>query len=116
MTAHRRDDRDGGLDLIERTDTVTPTKSKPKTEKPKLYKVLLHNDDFTPFEVVLHVLQKVFRMDEGQAFQVMMAAHKSGLCLCGLYTHEVAEQKVVEATELGRKFEQALRFTFEKED
>jgi ATP-dependent Clp protease adaptor protein ClpS len=116
MSSIRRDDdRDGGTGTIDRTDTSGATKTKPKTEKPKLYKVLLHNDDYTPFELVVLVLQSVFKMSQGKAQQVMTQAHQTGLCLCGVYTHEVAEQKVIEATELGRKEDYALMFTFEKE-
>ena len=115
MATRRDDDRRGGLDTIDRPDTGQTTKTKPRTEKPKLYKVLLHNDDFTPFELVLMILQTVFHMSGEKAFQVMMAAHESGLCLCGVYTHEVAEQKVIEGTEMGRKHDFALRFSSEPE-
>jgi len=101
---------DGGADLLHRTAT------QPKTERPKLYKVLLHNDEFTPFEVVLHVLQKVFHMTPEHAFAVMMTAHQTDVCLCGVFTLDIAETKVMEATDLARQFEAALRFTTEPEE
>jgi ATP-dependent Clp protease adaptor protein ClpS len=115
MPPVRRDDDEGGIGTIDRTDARNTTKTRNKTEKPPKYKVLLHNDDFTPVELVLLVLEKVFKMNARQAFDVMKTAHTTGLCLCGVYPHEIAEQRTVEATDLARKEGYALRFSIEKE-
>ena len=99
-------------------DLVTLPKTKPKarTERPKLYKVILLNDDFTPREFVVVVLKGVFRMTEGEALGVMMTAHRRGACVVAVYTREVAETKAREATDRGRALGFPLAFTTEKEE
>ena len=92
------------------------TKPKTKTERPKLYKVILLNDDFTPREFVVQVLKAVFRLNEAQAYKVMMTAHQKGACVIAVYTRDVAETKAKEATELGRVKGYPLYFTTEKEE
>ena len=92
------------------------TKVKPKTERPKLYKVILLNDDYTPREFVVKVLEAVFRMNESQAYRVMMVAHTRGACVIAVYTRDVAETKAKEATELGKQKGYPLFFTTEPEE
>ncbi len=84
-----------------------------KTERPKLHKVMLVNDDFTPREFVVLVLKAEFRLNEGQASRVMMTAHQRGVCVAGVFTKEVAEAKATSATDMARKREYPLLFTTE---
>jgi len=91
-------------------------KQRPKVERPRLYKVILLNDDFTPREFVVTVLKAVFRMTEDQAFRVMILAHRRGACVVAVYTREVAESKATEATEAGRSAGFPLRFATEPEE
>jgi ATP-dependent Clp protease adaptor protein ClpS len=95
--------------------TVLKPRSKTKTERPKLYKVILLNDDFTPREFVVLVLKAVFRMSGDQAYRVMMTAHQRGVCVIAVYTRDVAETKAKEATELGKSKGYPLFFTTEPE-
>ena len=96
---------------------VTPrTRAKPKTKQPRLHKVILLNDDYTPREFVVAVLQAVFRMTENQAHRVMMTAHSKGVCVVAVYTREVAETKAKEGTEAGRKAGFPLMFSTEPEE
>jgi ATP-dependent Clp protease adaptor protein ClpS len=92
------------------------TKVKPKTERPKLWKVILLNDDFTPREFVVQVLKAVFRMNAEQAYQVMMTAHRKGACVIAVFTKDVADTKAKEATELGKQNGYPLYFTTEPEE
>ena len=100
------------------TDTITVKKPKTvsKPERPKMYKVLLLNDDFTPRDFVVVVLKKVFRMNESEALSVMMAAHQKGVSVVAVYTKEIAEEKARQGTESGERFGYPLAFTTEKED
>ena len=99
-----------------RTRTRTRTKVQPKTQQPRLYKVILLNDDYTPREFVLMVLKAVFRMSEEQAYRVMMTAHRRGTCVVAVFAKDVAESKATEATELGRSAGHPLSFTTEPEE
>jgi ATP-dependent Clp protease adaptor protein ClpS len=96
-------------------DTVKETETRTATERPRLYKVILLNDDFTPRAFVVKVLQGVFRMTEGEAEAVMLTAHMRGACVVAVYTREVADEKAKEATDLGRQYGYPLAFTTEKE-
>ena len=96
--------------------TAVKTRTKTKTERPKLYKVILLNDDYTPREFVVLVLKAVFRMDESHAYKVMMTAHQKGACVIAVYTRDVAETKAKEATDMGRSKGYPLYFTTEKEE
>ena len=96
--------------------TTPQTKVKPKTERPKLWKVILLNDDFTPREFVVQVLKAVFRMNAEQAYQVMMTAHRKGACVIAVFTKDVADTKAKEATELGKQNGYPLYFTTEPEE
>jgi ATP-dependent Clp protease adaptor protein ClpS len=100
------------------SDIVTSPRAKvrPKTERPRLHKVILLNDDYTPREFVVAVLKAVFRMSEDQAHRVMMTAHRRGACVVAVYTRDVAETKATEGTEAGRRAGYPLRFTTEPEE
>src|SRR5512134_1704684 len=91
------------------------TKIRTKAEKPPLYKVILLNDDYTPREFVVGVLKKVFGMNEGSAHRVMLTAHTRGACVVSVYTRDVAETKVQQGVEEGRKAGYPLMFTTEPE-
>src|SRR5919107_4541210 len=97
--------------------TVTPkTKVKTKTERPRLHKVILVNDDYTPREFVVRVLKAEFRMTEEQAHRVMITAHKRGACVVAVFTKDVAETKATRGTEAGRRKGYPLMFTTEPEE
>lgn len=87
-----------------------------KTERPRLYKVILLNDDFTPREFVVTVLKAVFRMTEGEALGVMLTAHRRGACVVAVFTREVAESKASQGTDRGRQAGYPLTFTTEREE
>src|ERR1700730_2460483 len=92
------------------------TKTRAKTERAPLYKVILLNDDFTPREFVVEVLKAVFHMNKERAYHVMLTAHQRGVCVIAVYTRDVAETKAKEATELGREKGYPLFFTTEPEE
>jgi ATP-dependent Clp protease adaptor protein ClpS len=92
------------------------TRTKTKVERPKLWKVILLNDDYTPREFVVIVLKAVFRMNEEQAYNVMITAHRRGVCVIAVYARDVAETKAKEATELGKSQGYPLFFTTEPEE
>jgi ATP-dependent Clp protease adaptor protein ClpS len=96
--------------------TKPRTKVRLKTERPRLHKVILVNDDFTPREFVVTVLKSEFRMNEDQAYNVMMTAHKRGVCVVAVYTKDVAETKATRGTEAGRSKGYPLLFTTEPEE
>jgi ATP-dependent Clp protease adaptor protein ClpS len=96
--------------------TTPRTKSRSKTERPRLHKVILVNDDFTPREFVVTVLKAEFRMNEDQAYRVMVTAHRRGACVVAVYTRDVAETKATRATEAGRSKGYPLLFTTEPEE
>ena len=98
------------------TVTTPKTKIEIKAEQPKLHKVILVNDDFTPREFVVRVLKAEFRVSEDQAQQVMMTAHRRGVCVVSVYTKEVAEAKATNATDAGRAKGYPLLFTTEPEE
>ena len=100
------------------SDTLTKPRVKvlPKTKRPPLYKVILLNDDYTPREFVVMVLEAVFRMSEDQAHRVMITAHQRGVCVVAVFTKDVAESKATEATELGKERGYPLMFTTEPEE
>jgi ATP-dependent Clp protease adaptor protein ClpS len=92
------------------------TKVRPKLERPRLYKVILLNDDYTPREFVVSVLKLVFRLSEDQARRVMITAHQRGVCVVAVFTKDVAESKATEGTEEGKKAGYPLSFTTEPEE
>ncbi|OSI20546.1 ATP-dependent Clp protease adapter ClpS [Bradyrhizobium canariense] len=99
-------------------DTVAKPKARTKTkvERPKLHKVILINDDFTPREFVTMILKAEFRMTEDQAYKVMITAHKLGACVVAVFTKDVAETKATRATDAGRTKGYPLLFTTEPEE
>jgi ATP-dependent Clp protease adaptor protein ClpS len=100
------------------TDTITKPSAKDeiKVDRPRLHKVILVNDDFTPREFVVMVLKAEFRMTEDQALRVMMTAHRRGACVVAVYTKDVAEAKATSATDAGRRKGYPLLFTTEPEE
>jgi ATP-dependent Clp protease adaptor protein ClpS len=92
------------------------TKVRVKTERPKLHKVILVNDDYTPREFVVSVLKAEFRMNEEQAYRVMLTAHQRGVCVVAVYARDVAETKATRATDAGRAKGYPLMFTTEPEE
>ena len=99
-------------------DAVTKPKTKVRTkvERPRLYKVILVNDDFTPRDFMVMILKSEFRMTEDQAYKVMITAHKLGVCVVAVFTKDVAETKATRATDAGRKLGYPLLFTTEPEE
>ena len=106
------DDRQGGGDD---GDVGIVNKTKPKTKRPSLYKVLLLNDDYTPMEFVVHVLQRFFNKDINEATEIMLHVHQNGVGICGVFTFEVAETKVTQVIDLARQHQHPLQCTMEKE-
>ena len=97
-------------------DTKPQTKIKPKTERPKLHKVILVNDDFTPREFVVTVLKGEFRLTDDQAYRVMITAHRQGVCIVAVYEKDIAETKATRATDAGKANGFPLLFTTEPEE
>lgn len=91
------------------------TKTKPKVKKPSMYKVVLLNDDFTPMDFVVHVLQMFFGKSREEATEIMLSIHHKGVGICGIYPYEIAETKVTQVMDFCRKNEQPLQCTLEKE-
>ena len=90
-------------------------KTKPKTKRPPLYKVLLINDDFTPMELVVMILERFFGLTHPQAFDIMITVHKKGLAVVGVFSYEVAETKVAQVMDCARQHQHPLQCTMEKE-
>jgi ATP-dependent Clp protease adaptor protein ClpS len=99
-------------DVVLKPETIL----KPKTEQPRLYKVILINDDYTPREFVVQVLKAVFRTSEDQAYRIMMTAHQRGVCVVATFTRDVAESKATEGTDMGRSKGYPLAFSTEPEE
>ena len=91
------------------------TRTAPKTKKPSLYKVLLLNDDYTPMEFVVHVLERIFNKGREEATRIMLHVHQKGIGICGVYTFEVAETKVTQVMDFARQHQHPLQCTMEKE-
>jgi ATP-dependent Clp protease adaptor protein ClpS len=94
--------------------TAVITKTKPQTKRPSLYRVLLLNDDYTPMEFVVHVLERFFNKDQPTAHRIMMHVHQHGIGECGIYTYEVAETKVTQVMDFARKHQHPLQCVMEK--
>ena len=90
------------------------TRTRARTKKPSLYKVLMLNDDYTPMEFVVHVLQQFFRMDMEEATRVMLHVHQRGVGVCGIFSYEVAETKVNQVMDFARQNQHPLQCTLEK--
>jgi ATP-dependent Clp protease adaptor protein ClpS len=97
-------------------DVNLRTKVELKVERPRLHKVILINDDYTPREFVVQVLKAVFRTSEDQAYRIMITAHRKGVCVVAVYTKDIADTKATEATEMGKAAGFPLAFTTEPEE
>jgi ATP-dependent Clp protease adaptor protein ClpS len=104
-------DDDGGIGDL---DTGVATRTRPRTKKPSNYKVLMLNDDYTPMEFVVLVLQRFFSMSIEDATRVMLQVHQQGIAICGVFTYEVAETKVSQVIDFARENQHPLQCTLEK--
>ena len=91
------------------------TKTRPKTQRPPMYKVLLLNDDYTPMEFVVHILERFFGLTHAQSFEIMLTVHKKGLAVVGVFSFEVAETKVAQVMDFARRHQHPLQCTMEKD-
>lgn len=98
-----------------KTSTSVVVKPRAKTKKPSMYKVLMLNDDYTPMEFVVHVLESFFSKSREEATRIMLHVHQRGVGVCGVYTYEVAETKVTQVIDYARKHQHPLQCTLEKE-
>ena len=96
-------------------DVGVVLETRPKTARPPLYKVLILNDDYTPMEFVVHVLERFFGMSAEQSFELMLTVHKKGIAVAGVYSHEIAETKVTQVMDFARRHQHPLQCTMEKE-
>jgi ATP-dependent Clp protease adaptor protein ClpS len=97
-----------------RNGTAIITKAKPRTKRPNLYRVLLLNDDYTPMDFVIHVLERFFNKSREDATQIMLHVHQNGVGECGVFTYEVAETKVTQVMDFARKHQHPLQCVMEK--
>jgi ATP-dependent Clp protease adaptor protein ClpS len=100
--------------MLPQYDEMPVAEAEEKVEQPKLYKVLLHNDDYTTMEFVVEILEAIFNMPEDQAIQVMLNVHVRGVGVAGIYTFEVAEMKVAKTTAAAQEQEYPLLCTMEE--
>jgi ATP-dependent Clp protease adaptor protein ClpS len=108
-------DGDGEDDGEREGGAGVATRSRTQTKKPSLYRVLLLNDDYTPMEFVVYVLERFFSKTREEATHIMLHVHQHGVGLCGIFTYEVAETKVAQVLDLARRNEHPLQCTMEKE-
>ena len=101
-------------DTVGSPGVVTRTRTQKKVKQPPLYKVLLHNDDYTTMEFVVHVLQSIFDHPEAEAMQIMLHVHRKGIGVAGVYAHEIAETKIEQVHSLAKAHEYPLRCSLEK--
>ena len=106
---------DGRGGAGEGPNTAVVVKARPKTRKPAMYKVLMLNDDYTPMEFVVHVLERFFQKTREEATRIMLHVHRRGVGVCGVFTYEVAETKVTQVMDLARQNQHPLQCTIEKE-
>jgi ATP-dependent Clp protease adaptor protein ClpS len=109
------DEKNNGTGDDGRANTGVVIKTRPKVKKPSLYKVLMLNDDYTPMEFVVHVLERYFSKNTEEATRIMLHVHQKGVGVCGVFTFEVAETKVNQVMDLARKNQHPLQCTLEKE-
>lgn len=108
------DDRDDGRGGSSDRGTAVITRTRPKTKKPSLYRVLLLNDDYTPMEFVIDVLQRFFQKGRDDATRIMLHVHNHGVGECGVYTYEVAETKVTQVMDFAKQNQHPLQCVMEK--
>jgi len=106
---------DNGKRGEEGPGTGVVVKAKPKTKKPSMYKVLMLNDDYTPMEFVVHILERFFNKNRQEATRIMLHVHRRGVGICGVYTYEVAETKVTQVMDFARQHQHPLQCTLEKD-
>ena len=106
MMVDKQDD-DGDVGVVLET--------KPKTKRPPLYKIMILNDDFTPMEFVVIVLERFFGMTSAQSYELMLIVHKKGVAVVGVYSHEIAETKVAQVMDYAQRHQHPLQCTMEKE-
>ena len=106
--------RSPGGDDDGRSGTAIVTRTKPRTKRPNLYRVLLLNDDYTPMEFVVHVLERFFNKSSEDATRIMLHVHQNGVGECGIFTYEVAETKVTQVMDFARKHQHPLQCVMEK--
>jgi ATP-dependent Clp protease adaptor protein ClpS len=106
---------DNGKRGEEGPGTGVVVKAKPKTKKPSMYKVLMLNDDYTPMEFVVHILERFFNKSRQEATRIMLHVHRRGVGICGVYTYEVAETKVTQVMDFARQHQHPLQCTLEKD-
>jgi ATP-dependent Clp protease adaptor protein ClpS len=111
----RIDMSDNGKRGEEGPGTGVIVKAKPKTKKPSMYKVLMLNDDYTPMEFVVHILERFFAKSRQEATRIMLHVHRRGVGICGVYTYEVAETKVTQVMDFARQHQHPLQCTLEKD-
>jgi len=107
IMADRKDSPEGDAGLA--------TKTRTKTQRPPMYKVLLLNDDYTPMEFVVHILERFFGLSHAHAFEIMLTVHKKGLAVVGVFSFEVAETKVAQVMDFARRHQHPLQCTMEKD-
>ena len=107
MMADKREDDD--------TDVGVKLETRPKTKRPPLYKVMILNDDYTPMEFVVHVLERFFGMSHAQAVELMLTVHEKGLAVVGVFSHEIAETKVALVMDFAARHQHPLQCTMERE-
>jgi len=96
-------------------ETGVATKTRPKTQRPPISKVLLLNDDYTPMEFFVHVFERFFGLNHAQSFEIMLTVHKKGLAVVGVFSFEVAETKVAQVMDFARRHQHPLQCTMEKD-
>jgi ATP-dependent Clp protease adaptor protein ClpS len=111
----RADMSENGKRGEEGPGTGVVVKAKPKTKKPSMYKVLMLNDDYTPMEFVVHILERFFNKNRSEATRIMLHVHRRGVGVCGVYTYEVAETKVTQVMDFARQHQHPLQCTLEKD-
>jgi ATP-dependent Clp protease adaptor protein ClpS len=109
MAERKMGDQDTGI----RSAVVTQTK--PKTQKPSMYRVLILNDDYTPMEFVVHTLERFFSKSRQEATRIMLHVHRRGVGICGVFTYEVAETKVTQVMDFAKQHQHPLQCTLEKD-
>jgi ATP-dependent Clp protease adaptor protein ClpS len=102
-------DEDGGANI------GVATRTKVETKKPSLYKVFMLNDDYTPMEFVIHMLERFFHKSREESTRIMLQIHNKGVGLCGVYTYDIAETKVTQVMDFARQHQHPLQCTMERE-
>ena len=109
MTERKQGDQGNGV------GSAVVTQTKPKTQRPSLYRVLLLNDDYTPMEFVVYVLERFFNKTREEATRIMLHVHQHGVGVCGVFTYEVAETKVAQVVDAAMRHQHPLQCTMEKD-